>query len=180
MKMPDQITDQTTAQHTAMVLFAVLLAATEPISLKEIQSRLNLPEEALQEGFGLLRTIIESSTPLCLQEIEDKLILGTKAEFGEYVQIVYKEKKQRLTDAALETLAIIAYKQPVIKAELDKIRGVDCESTLAKLSSEGFIKVIGNLSRPGKPVLYQTTEKFLMTFNLKGLKDLPSLRELGR
>jgi segregation and condensation protein B len=170
---------KTSAHHTAMVLFSVLFVAPEPISLTEIQSKLNLTNEALLEGFELLKTIIECHTPLYLQEIENKLILRTKAEYGEYLQIMHKVKKQRLSDAALETLAIIAYKQPVIKAELDKIRGVDCDSTLAKLSAEGFIKAVGNLSRPGSPVLYQTTEKFLMTFNLKGLKDLPSLRDFS-
>ena len=170
-----------TAHHTAMTLFAVLFTASEPIALKDIQSKLYLPDKGLEEGLSALRVIIETDTPLCLQEIGEKLLLRTRAEYGEYIQTVHEVRKQRMTlsEAALETLSIIAYKQPVIKAEIDKIRGADCESTITKLSAEGLIKAIGSLSRPGSPVLYQTTEKFLMAFNLKGLKDLPSLRDFN-
>lgn len=161
--------------HTAMMLFAVLFATPEPISLKAIQSKLSIPDSDLQDGLNALKTIIEANTPLILKEAGDKVFFGIKPEYGEYIQAILKIKKQPLSDAAVEVLAIIAYNQPVMKSEIDRIRGVDCEAAIDRLVVEGLVKVIGNLSRAGSPVLLQTTEKFLMTFNLKGLKDLPAL-----
>jgi len=169
---------ESTAHQTAMLLFAVFFASCEPISLNEIKSKLNIPEEEFLRGLEALRWILGKYTPLELQETEEKALLRTKAEFGEDIKAICKAKKGKLSSASLETLAIIAYKQPVMKSELDRIRGVDCESAIASLTQEGLIRALGNVSRPGSPIVYQTTEKFLVAFNLKGLKDLPELKDL--
>jgi segregation and condensation protein B len=83
-----------------------------------------------------------------------------------------------LTPAAMETLAVVAYRQPVVKSEIDKIRGVDVSGSLRGLLEKKFVRIMGRKDVPGKPIIYGTTKKFLEVFNLKDLSELPTLREL--
>jgi segregation and condensation protein B len=87
-------------------------------------------------------------------------------------------KPAGLTPAALETLAVIAYRQPVVKADIDRFRGVDVSGSLKGLLEKKLVRVVGRKDVPGKPILYGTTKKFLEVFNLKDLAELPTLREL--
>ena len=87
------------------------------------------------------------------------------------------DKRKSLTNAASEVLSIIAYKQPVTKSEIDEIRGVKSDHILSKLVNEGFIYVSGQLESPGKPNLYNTTNKFLLKFNLESLEELPIIEK---
>ena len=84
-----------------------------------------------------------------------------------------------LTSAAMETLAVVAYKQPVVKAEIDRIRGVDVSGSLKGLLEKKLVRAMGRKDVPGKPIIYGTTKKFLEVFNLKDLSELPTLRELN-
>ncbi|MGD0885219.1 MAG: SMC-Scp complex subunit ScpB [Thermodesulfovibrionales bacterium] len=163
--------------HAAMAIFSVLFVSSEPLSQNVIKERFAIPGEEFEKGMELLKAIIDNYTPLRIQEAQDKVALTTRAEYGGYIKALLKTKRSRLTGASLETLAVVAYKQPVTKTEVDRIRGVDCESTLSQLHEEGLIRAIGSLSSPGAPLLYQTTEKFLLAFNLKGLADLPEIRQ---
>ena len=167
----------------AMVLYAVLFISAEPIPKSDIITQLKITEENLSEGVSCLKNILESHSPIEIQETATSLVLRTTAEYSQYIEAITKIKKQkpkRLSEAAMETLAIIAYRQPITKTEIDSVRGgSDSEKTLSTLIKYGLIKIIGNLRKPGEPMLYQTTEKFLLHFNLKSLSDLPSMEEVN-
>ncbi len=105
--------------------------------------------------------------------------LRTAARYNEYVKRLLKPAPVRLSRAALETLAIVAYKQPIIRADIEQIRGVDCGGVLRMLLERKLIKVLGRREIPGRPLIYATTKNFLEMFELKDLKDLPSPKEIA-
>ncbi len=105
--------------------------------------------------------------------------LRTRPEWREWIQRMLQSGPARLSRAAMETLAIIAYKQPVLKSDVEHIRGVDCGGVLRALLERKLIKILGRKEMPGRPLLYGTTRKFLEIFNLKDLKDLPTPKEIA-
>jgi segregation and condensation protein B len=111
-------------------------------------------------------------------EVAGGFQIRTRAEFSGYLQKLQKERALRLSQAALETLAIIAYRQPVTRAEIEDVRGVDAGATVKSLLERHLIRIAGQREVPGRPMLYGTTRRFLEVFGLERLKDLPSLREL--
>lgn len=116
-----------------------------------------------------------------LQNIAGGYQFRTKTEYSEHIiEFNKKVKKFRLSRAALEVLAIVAYKQPVTKVEIEKIRGVDCSGVVNLLLEKRFMQIKGRKEVPGKPFIYGTTERFLETFSLKSLKDLPTLKEIEK
>lgn len=109
-------------------------------------------------------------------ELEDSFQLSTKSEMYEYlIRVAKQPRKIVLTDVALETLSIIAYKQPITKSELEKIRGVKCDHAVNKLVEYNLVKELGRLDAPGKPILFGTTEEFLRNFGVQSLEDLPTI-----
>lgn len=165
---------------TTMAVFAILFAAGDPIPLPKIQAALNIAPEALAEALDELKSFLATQTPLCLGEMENAAYLSSKPEYGDFIAAALKDtlkaKGKRLSNQALETLAIIAYKQPVLKSEIDKLRGgSDSESTLNTLMDAGLVAPLGALSKPGSPVYFRTTDKFLIAFKLKSVADLPPL-----
>ena len=109
-------------------------------------------------------------------ELEDSIQLCTKPEMYEYlIKVAKAPKKFVLTDTLLETLSIIAYKQPVTKLEIEKIRGVSCEHAVNRLMEFSLITEVGRLDAPGRPLLFGTTEEFLRSFGVKSLEELPEL-----
>jgi segregation and condensation protein B len=110
--------------------------------------------------------------------VSEKLQLRTKAAFAEHVRQLMAVKPRKLSQAALETLAVIAYQQPVVKSEIDKIRGVDVAPTVKTLLERKLIKIIGYQASVGQPALYGTTEDFLQVFGLSALSELPSISDL--
>lgn len=107
-------------------------------------------------------------------ELEDSFQMCTKPECYEaLVKVATAPKKHILTDAVLETLSIIAYKQPVTRIELERIRGVKCDYSVNKLIEYNLVTEVGRLDAPGKPILFGTTEEFLRTFGLSSVEDLP-------
>lgn len=150
-----------------------------------------------QELSGFLKDVEKKEVTRALGELEKRwggagrsFTLGnvaggyrfrTRPEYSEYIVQFNREiKKFRLSKPALEVLAIIAYRQPVTKIEADKIRGVDCSSSVGFLLEKNFIEISGRKEVPGKPFLYRTTGLFLETFGLKSLKDLPTVKEIER
>ena len=106
--------------------------------------------------------------------------IAVKPEYSEWIKKLFNnDKKIKFTRASLETLAIIAYNQPVTRIEIEKIRGVDTTSILINLLKNNFIKVSGRKKVPGNPLLYKVTNRFLLHFGLKDIKDLPPISELG-
>jgi segregation and condensation protein B len=132
----------------------------------------------LQLAEALKTAYAEDSRGLELVLVAQKLQLRTKALYAEHVRQLIAVKPRKLSQAALETLAVIAYQQPVVKSEVDKIRGVDVAPTIKTLLERKLIKILGYQASVGQPALYGTTEDFLSIFGLNTLSELPSLRDL--
>ncbi|MBD5453439.1 MAG: SMC-Scp complex subunit ScpB [Lachnospiraceae bacterium] len=132
-------------------------------TVKEILNE--MAEEYQKEDRGIGLTTLDNAVQLC-----------TKGEFYEYlIKIAKTPKKYVLTDTLLETLSIIAYKQPVTRLEIEKVRGVSCDHAVNKLLEFDLITEVGRLDAPGRPLLFGTTEQFLRSFGVKSLEDLPEL-----
>lgn len=113
---------------------------------------------------------------ICIIELEDSFQMCTKKEYYDnLIRVVSQPKKHTLTDSALETLSIIAYKQPVTRLEVEQIRGVKSDYAVNKLLEYNLITELGRLDAPGRPILFGTTEEFLRSFGLSSVKDLPEL-----
>ena len=111
--------------------------------------------------------------------LEDKVQLCTKGEYYEYlIKIATTPKKHVLTDTLLETLSIVAYKQPVTRTEIERVRGVSCDHAVNKLLEYGLITELGRMDAPGRPLLFGTTEQFLRSFGVKSLEELPEISTL--
>ncbi|MDU3722567.1 SMC-Scp complex subunit ScpB [Clostridium celatum] len=156
---------------------AMLFASGEPLSLKDLSHNLEIQAKALEE---ILKEMIndyeDENRGIKLIAINDGYQLVTKAENSDFIQkLLKKNRRQSLSQASIESLAIIAYKQPITRIDIDEIRGVKSESAIQKLVEKNLIKDIGRLEVPGRPILYGTTDEFLRQFGLETLKELPSL-----
>ena len=113
-----------------------------------------------------------------LHQVAGGYQVRTRPEYSPWIKRLIQPKPLRLSKAALETLAIVAYKQPVIRSDIEHIRGVDCGGVLRVLLERNFIRVLGRKEIPGRPLIYATTRRFLEVFDLKTLKDLPTPKEI--
>ncbi|UCG09382.1 MAG: SMC-Scp complex subunit ScpB [Desulfobacterales bacterium] len=113
-----------------------------------------------------------------LHEVAGGYQIRTRPEYSTWIKRLIQPRPLRLSKAALETLAIIAYKQPVIRSDIEHIRGVDCGGVLRVLLERKFIRVLGRKEIPGRPLIYATTRRFLEVFDLKTLRDLPTPKEI--
>ena len=157
-------------------LEAILFAVGEPISINEIANSLNISPmdtkdllEELQEKYT------DSNRGIQLIQIQSKYQLGTKTEFHHYIDdLLVGRNKSGLSQAALETLSIVAYKQPVTRIEIEDIRGVKSSSALQTLIDRNLIKEAGRLEAPGRPILYGSTADFLKYAGITTIEQLPS------
>ena len=156
---------------------AILFAKGESVESKDIITALECTEEEFAEALDALKTdYARADRGIQIVELENAIQLRTKEEFyDDLIKITNVPKKQSLTDAALETLSIVAYKQPVTRLDVEKIRGVNSDSSLNKLVEYGFITEVGRLDAPGRPLLFGTTEQFLRSFGVKSIEDLPQM-----
>ena len=137
-------------------------------SRKDLKEILNELEEEYEERAGALQIV----------EVANGYQFRTRAEFAPWIGKLRQQRFARLSRAALETLAIVAYRQPVTRAEAESIRGVDSGAVLGTLLERRLLRILGRKEVPGRPILYGTTQEFLELFGLKSLKDLPTLREI--
>lgn len=157
-------------------LEALLFVAKDPLTPELLGEILELDLRQIEELLYELRArYAVDSCGLTLLEINGGYKLGTKPEVARYIEILYKQPAQALSNAALEVLSIIAYKQPVTRGEVDFIRGVQSDRALATLVEKGLVKDVGRKDGPGRPILYATTEQFLLHFGLRSLDDMPDL-----
>ena len=161
------------------LLEALLLASGDPLPISRIEELLGCTkDDVLALAESLKQSYANETRGLELVNVSSKLQLRTKALYAEYVRNIIAVKPRKLSQAALETLAVIAYQQPVVKSEVDKIRGVDVAPTIKTLMERKLIKILGYQASVGQPALYGTTEDFLSIFGLTSLAELPSLRDL--
>jgi segregation and condensation protein B len=157
-------------------LEALLFVAKNPLTAELLGEILELDPLEIGELLSKLRLrYAEDTCGLTLFEINGGYKLSTKPEVARYIEILYKQPAQALSNAALEVLSIIAYKQPVTRGEIDFIRGVQSDRALATLVEKRLVKDVGRKDAPGRPILYATTEQFLLHFGLRSLEDMPSL-----
>lgn len=160
-------------------LEALLFVAKNPLPPELLAEIIELDVSEIKELLHTLRArYTADSSGLTLLEIDGGYKLGTKPEVTRYIEILYKQPSQALSSAALEVLSIVAYRQPVTRGEVDFIRGVQSDRALATLVEKEIVKEVGRKDGPGRPILYGTTEKFLLHFGLRSLEDLPNL-EVG-
>ena len=161
---------------------SMLFVSGEPLPLREISNNLELKEKNVVEILQEMTTEYEDkSRGIRLISLDEAYQLVTKSENSEFVQkLLKKNKKHSLSQASIESLAIIAYKQPITRIDIDEIRGVKSESAITRLVERGLIKDVWRLEVPGRPILYGTTDEFLRQFDLRDLKDLPSLDLFGQ
>lgn len=158
-------------------LEAVLFAAGDAVSIDRLCEVLELSRETVLEAAHELSSRYDfEQRGLMLRRIADKLQLCSRPMYAEAVRRVTETRKNAsLSPAALEVLTIIAYRQPVTRAFIDQLRGVDSGGTLSSLAEKQMIEEAGRLEVPGRPILYRTTEHFLQAFALESLDDLPAL-----
>lgn len=175
----EQTTPRLSETEKVALLEALLLASGDPLSISRIQDIVGGTKgEILALADKLQAALAVETRGIELVVVAEKLQLRTKAVFAEYVRQLMAVKPRKLSQAALETLAVIAYQQPVVKSEIDKIRSVDVAPTIKTLLERKLIKILGYAASVGQPALYGTTEEFLQVFGLSSLSALPSINDL--
>ena len=155
----------------------ILFAAGEPVKTAKLAAVLEIETSAVEEAVRLLRYEYDTQERgLMIIDIDDGYQICSRPEYYNYIQIILGEqRRQALSNAAMEALAIIAYKQPVTRGQVEYIRGVNSDSAVNRLAERGLIEECGHLDAPGRPILYRTTQNFLRCFGLSTPKDLPEL-----
>ena len=163
------------------IVEALLFSADEPLTSEKISGVLTFvsPEQVKSIIDQLNQKYTDNGHSFRIREIAGGFQVYTLPEYALWIENLWaKTRWQRLSRPALETLAIVAYRQPIVKGEIDKIRGVQSDGTLRTLLERDLIEIKGREKSPGRPLLYQTTEKFLSFFGINDLKELPQLEEL--
>jgi segregation and condensation protein B len=169
------------SEETAMAaaLEAVLFTLNRPVTILELQEILQAPLPQIEGAAAALKEGLEGRG-LFLQRHQDQLQLVTDPTQSDIVRRVLRpEYPSRLSPAAYETLAIVAYRQPLTRARIEEIRGVNCEAVLESLEEKGLIEETGRLEAPGSPRLFGTTMKFLQILGVSSLDELPPLQQSG-
>ena len=170
-------------QNLKLIIEATLLAAGEPLSIDKIKK---IFEEEERPSTDEIKKVLEQLQTECaekcsveLKELASGYCFQIKSDYAPWIARLWEERPPRYSRALLETLAIIAYKQPATRAEVEDIRGVAVSTNIMRtLLEREWVKVIGHRDVPGKPAIYGTTKAFLDYFNLKSLEELPTLQEI--
>ena len=163
------------------IVESLLFASDAPITIDKIKSVLEVADrKAIREVLTSLTQEYESAKRgFFLSEVAGGFQLRTRPEYRQWIRRLKETRPARLSRAGMETLAIIAYKQPVLRSDVEYLRGVDCGGTLRTLLERRLIRVLGRKDLPGRPMIYGTTKQFLELFDLKDLNDLPTLKDLN-
>ncbi len=170
--------DETTLDN---IILALLFACDEPLTIKRIANVLDdLPAGEVRDSMSRLESRFGSpESAIRLEQVAGGHQLCTNPRYSDHVARLYRgRRKQRLSKAAMETLAIIAYRQPVTRADVENVRGVACGGVITTLMERSLIRIVGKARMLGSPFLYGTTQEFLEYLGLNGLKDLPSMEDL--
>src|SRR5205814_2255882 len=167
-----------TPERAAMVVEALLFAAEKPLDLAMLEEATQFSRELLESALASLQSAYAAgSRGVILVDLGGRWQLRTEPQVAMYVRRMLQVKPLRLTRAALETLAIIAYRQPITRPEMEDLRGVDCGAVTKALLERKLIRILGKKDEPGRPLIFGTTKEFLELFNLRDLTQLPTLRE---
>ena len=171
---------ETMDKQLKLIIEALLFTSVKPLSDKDI--RACIPEESqarILEALSDLKAEYEDmDRSFVIREVAQGFQVRTRAEYAPYILQMFKTSPTRLSKAALETLSIIAYKQPILRQEVERLRGVDVGGIIRTLLEKDLIKIMGRKNLPGRPLIYGTTKKFLEVFDLKSIDSLPKLKEV--
>ncbi len=162
--------------HLKGLLEALVFASDKPLRAADLARASAAPIKEVKLLLAVLKADY-ATRGIQLDEVAGGWIFRTHVQFAPFVRDMASQKPVRLTRAQVETLAILAYRQPITRPEIDEVRGVDCGATLKLLLERDLVKILGKKDEPGRPILYGTTPHFLEFFGLNSLKDLPTLRE---
>ena len=159
------------------IIEGILFASGEPVSIARISAVLNVPESTICDIANRMKDRFDyERRGIRLVKLDDSLQLCSAPEYSDYIRAVLETRKPpRLTQTALEVLAIVAYFQPVTRAYIEQVRGIDSSYTVGILTDRGLIEPCGHLDVPGRPVIFRTTKNFLRTFGISSLEELPEL-----
>ncbi len=162
------------------VVEAVLFVSGEPICKQDLANALEIPLHELEFAlFKMQNNMEKERRGLCLQIHGEHIQLSTRAECAPYIEkLLQPIQKQALSQSALETLSLIAYRQPITRLDIENVRGVKSDYSVQVLIKKGMIEDVGRKDVVGRPILYATTDKFLSHFGLTSLSDLPRVKEL--
>jgi segregation and condensation protein B len=171
---------ETQEKQLSLIIEALLFTTDKPLSARDIHAcLLDETSASIRQALKELQAEYDDmGRSFVLKEVAEGYQFRTKSEYAPFILQMLKTSPSRLSRAALETLAIIAYKQPILRQEIERLRGVDVGGILKTLMEKGLIKIMGRKNLPGRPLIYGTTRKFLEVFELKDIDSLPKLKEI--
>lgn len=172
---PDQIVPPHRNGKLKHVLECILFVASEPMSSKQIAETLEIEQARVEDALASLEEDLNCGHGLQLMRVAGAYQLCTRPEFSDYCQMILQPAAKKLSKAALETLAIVAYRQPCTQPEIEAVRGVNVDGVIRTLAERGLIQESGRKQAPGRPILYSTTEEFLQYFGMNDLSELPDI-----
>jgi len=171
-------------QHAKRIVEALLFSSNAPLSFLKIREVVEtfqpIKPRVLRELIDELKEdYLSQQRAYRLEEIAEGFVLRTCAEYSHFIDLLHRNKRtEKLSPASTEVLAIIAYRQPIMRADVETIRGVHSGEVLRQLMEKGLVRIVGRDSSLGRPVLYGTTKKFLQVYGLRSLRDLPQVEQL--
>ena len=168
-----------TAVSQKSILEALLFVSAEPLTIDTLKKVTEMPESDIKNLMNeLINDYRERNSAIRIFEVADGYQMFTDPDFSFFIKKLKNiNQSNRLSQPALETLSIIAYKQPITKLEIDHIRGVNSDGAIKSLLEKRLIKIVGKKESPGRPFLYGTTKEFLLYFGLKNLSELPPIQD---
>jgi segregation and condensation protein B len=162
------------------IIESLLFVAEAPLTIDRIKNVLTIADaKEIRKALSELSDEYEDRKGgFFLREVAGGFQIRTRPEYTEWIKRLLQPNPLRMSKAALETLAVVAYKQPVLRSDIEHVRKVDCGGILRMLLERKLIRVLGRKEIPGRPLIYATTKQFLEVFDLKDLKDLPTLKEI--
>lgn len=163
-------------EHLRNVIEAILFVAGEPVAVADLVRALEAPELSVVSAIDQLeKQYDEEKRGFRLKRFGGHIQLATREDYAPYIErLLQPVQKQSLSQAALETLAVVAYRQPVTRLDVEAVRGVKCDYSLQSLMNKALIEELGRKETLGRPILYGTTDKFLSHFGLRSLSELPA------
>ncbi len=164
------------------ILESLLFAAGDAVELDKLADIVDVDKRSLR---GILKEMMDAyhfeRSGIQIIKLEDAYQMCTRGEYHDYVAMLAEpRRKQNLSNAAIEVLAIVAYKQPVTRSTIEHIRGVNCDYVVNRLVERGLIEEVGRLDAPGRPLLFGTTQEFLRCFGVEAIEELPDYEEFGK
>lgn len=166
-------------ENLCEIIESILFVAGEAVTVSDISGKLDVTAKEMNKAIDQLKNRFSGESGIILLHFNDKLQLATNSKYAEAVSTVLNPIRERnLSKATLETAAIIAYKQPITRLEIEEIRGVSCDYAINILMEHNLIEVVGRKDAVGRPVLFGTTDEFLKRFNISSIADLPDYNAL--